>query len=270
MDKLKLKEIYLTECVKNKLSYKQVREKYNIPRGTWDYYIRQKYNFKADRRKHKAEDCFFDNIDSEIKAYLLGFLYADGYLASDGRMGIRLQRDDEEIIHLIKTYICPQSNIEYSNNQNIKRKPQVSIRWKSHKMYSRLMSLGFAVDKTHTPSNLFTKIPDNMKLHFLRGFTDGDGHISAYNLTNGSKRKISICWCNGTKEILLDIQQFISKWSKSKLYFNNTYYTLRCDYSKEVPYLVRELYQNAHFYLKRKQKTATDLINYQFGNTELT
>lgn len=270
MNKLELKEIYLTECVKNKLSYKQVREKYNIPRGKWDYCIRQKCGFTADRRKHKAEDSFFDNIDSEIKAYLLGFLYADGYLANDGRMGIRLQRDDEEIIHLIKTYICPQSNIEYTNNQNIKRKPQVSIRWKSSRMYSRLVELGFSIDKTHTPTNLFNNIPNNMKIHFLRGFTDGDGHISAYNLDNGSKRKICICWCNGTKEILLDIQQFISKWCKSKLYDYNTYYTLSCDHSKEVPYIVKELYQNAAFYLSRKQKIATELIKYQFGNTELT
>ena len=55
--------------------------------------------YKADTRTYRANDDFFDVIDSEIKAYLLGFLYADGYLASDGRIGIRLQIDDEEIIH---------------------------------------------------------------------------------------------------------------------------------------------------------------------------
>ena len=35
-------KIYEEEHIKNRLSYSQIREKYNISRGTWDYWIRQK------------------------------------------------------------------------------------------------------------------------------------------------------------------------------------------------------------------------------------
>ena len=87
MDYLK---IYEEEHIKNRLSYSQIREKYNISRGTWDYWIRQKLGKSADQRKYVCKDDFFDNIDSEIKAYLLGFLYADGYISNDGRIGILL------------------------------------------------------------------------------------------------------------------------------------------------------------------------------------
>ena len=72
-----LLEIYQEECINSGMSYSQVREKYGIPRGTWDYYIRKKFQKKADKRQYKPNDTFFDTIDSEIKAYLLGFLYAD-------------------------------------------------------------------------------------------------------------------------------------------------------------------------------------------------
>ena len=46
--KEQLLEIYEKECIQNKLRYSEVKKKYNIPRGTWDYWIRQKYNKTAE------------------------------------------------------------------------------------------------------------------------------------------------------------------------------------------------------------------------------
>lgn len=74
---LDYKQIYETEHVQNGLSYSEIRKKYNIPRGTWDYHVRKKLGLSCDQRKYKAVDNFFDTIDCEIKSYLLGFLYAD-------------------------------------------------------------------------------------------------------------------------------------------------------------------------------------------------
>lgn len=249
--KEQLLEIYEQEHLKNGLSYSSIREKYDIPRGTWDYYIRIKSEKSADLRKYKANDDFFNAIDSEIKAYLLGFLYADGYLASDGRIGVRLQIDDEEIIKMIQTYICPSSPIVYTNNQNFKRKEQVSIRWKSKIMYKRLQDLGFCINKTKTNSFIFRNIPDEYKWDFLRGYTDGDGHISSYNLDNPTKRKVLISWCNGSVQILKDIMEFLNSYNLH-LYDKQTYYVLECSIQKQAFLIIDKLYKNAKFYLERK------------------
>ena len=257
--KEQLQKLYLKEHLENRLSYKEIREKYNIPRGTWDYYIRKKLGYSSDERIYRANDTFFDVINSEIKAYLLGFLYADGYLASDGRMGIRLKIDDIEIIKLIKQYICPENPIEYSNNQNFKRRPQCSIRWKSKNMYNRLLNLGFCVDKTHTNSDIFKHIPINMKSHFIRGFTDGDGHISNYNLET-SHRKISISWSNGTASIFNDIIDYYKEY-KFKLYNKNTYYVCSIDCVKDACMFTKLLYENSNYFLTRKKKIAETLFN---------
>lgn len=259
--KEQLLEIYEKECIQNKLRYSEVKKKYNIPRGTWDYWIRKKYNKTADKRLYKANDDFFDSIDSEIKAYLLGFLYADGYLANDGRMGIRLKIDDCEIIKLIQHYICPNNPIEYTNNQNFKRRPQCSIRWKSEQMYNRLKELGFCIDKTHTESDIFKHIPEDMKFHFIRGFFDGDGHVSNYHLDNGTKRKISLCFCNGTIKIFEDIKEYLKDY-KLKIYNYNTYFTLQCDHQLETYYILRKLYDNSNFYLTRKKNQAITIFEY--------
>lgn len=266
---LNYKQIYEIEHVQNGLSYRQIREKYGIPRGTWDYHIRKKLKVNADLRKYRAIDDFFDCIDSEAKAYLLGFLYADGYLASDGRMGCRLKIDDIEMIHLIQKYICPNSPIEYSNNQNFKRKPQCSIRWKSKKMYKRLLELGFCVDKTHTDSNVFQYIPNNYKKDFIRGFLDGDGCLT-YNLPkSGNWRKISLCFSNGTAEILKDISNYFIDIPGSIIANHNTYFTLRYDTIKSVQMIVQKLYESATLYLNRKKIIADKILNY-YSNTVLT
>jgi hypothetical protein len=268
---LNYKEIYQKEHIENRLTYSQIREKYNIPRGTWDYWVRKKLKLKNDHRKHRANDSFFSNIDTEEKAYLLGFLYADGYLANDGRMGCRLTEDDIEIIKLIQKYIAIESPIEYTNNQNIKRRPQVSIRWKSEQMYNDLLHLGFCIDKTHTDSFVFQYIPENLKVHFLRGYCDGDGNVRFSLVKNEKWYKCAINFSNGSRQILDDIQNWLHvKYNCSGiLYANKTYYLLRYEKALDAAIIARELYSNATIYLTRKYNSALQMINYR-TNTELT
>ena len=55
---LDYKEIYQKEHIENELTYSQIREKYNIPRGTWDYLVRKKFRLRNDHRKYIANDTF--------------------------------------------------------------------------------------------------------------------------------------------------------------------------------------------------------------------
>ena len=52
-------------------------------------------------RKYRCNETYFDHIDSESKAYWLGFIYADGCISNNGyRFEVRLSKNDED--HLIK------------------------------------------------------------------------------------------------------------------------------------------------------------------------
>lgn len=262
MDYLK---IYEEEHIKNGLSYSQIREKYNIPRGTWDYYVRQKLGKNADQRKFRCNDNFFDVIDSEIKAYLLGVLYADGYISSDGRIGILLNIKDEELVKLIQQFIAPNSKIKYTNYQNFKRDSQVKLRFKSKRLYKRLQDFGFTTDKTHTHCNILDKIPQEYKRHFIRGYTDGDGSVRFDN--QGTWYKVGICWCNGVPEILNEIQSYFNKCN-GYLHNRDTYYTLSYEKQSDIKLICKELYEDCTYYLKRKYSNAISSINY-CNNTEL-
>lgn len=263
-------QIYLEEHVKNGLTYSQIREKYNIPRGTWDYHIRKTLGYKNDRRKYRANDNFFDTIDSEIKAYLLGFLYADGYISADGRIGILLNEKDIEIMNLIHDFIAPNSEIKHLNYQNIKRSPQVKLRFKSRQIYKRLQEFGFTTDKTHYNCEILSKIPKEFKRHFIRGYCDGDGSV-CFNMQHDKRDnriypKLGIVFCNGAPKILEEIREYIN----IPAHFNNhsTWYTLEYYKKKYVKPICELLYSNCTYYLKRKYDAAMNIIKY-CNNTEL-
>ncbi|MCA9749500.1 MAG: hypothetical protein KC414_10370 [Romboutsia sp.] len=264
--KLDFKKIYQEEHLEKGMSYKEIRNKYNIPRGTWDYHVRQKLGLSNDGRKYRVNDNFFSVIDSEIKAYLLGFLYADGYLTNDGRIGININRKDEEIVKLIQSNICPNNIIEYTNHQDIKRDPQVTIRFTSKKMYSDLEKLGFSLRKTEVDSDIFNKIPFNFKNHFIRGFCDGDGSIRCKKVK--SHYKMGVIFTTGSSKILLDIDNYLTK-GKGRFTNLETYHRLSYE-SKEITFqVVNQLYENANFFLNRKFQIAKEIINLN-SNTELT
>ena len=59
------------------------------------------------KRKYNVNDNFFDNIDTEEKAYVLGFLFADGCIYKKrSQVYIKLNRKDKCILEKINTALC--------------------------------------------------------------------------------------------------------------------------------------------------------------------
>jgi hypothetical protein len=140
--------------------------------------LRQKKNFccrvcwlNYDESYNKN---FFSKIDSEEKAYWLGFICADGWLDKrDKCLGILLQRKDRN--HLIK----------FSNIFNIEVKDYKSNQYENSRcmvysktVYNDLIKMGILPRKSNTDDvKVFSFIPMNLLNHFIRGWFDGDGSI---------------------------------------------------------------------------------------------
>lgn len=150
------------------------------------------YNVKFDRRGLKINDNFFDIIDSELKAYLLGFLVADGCCKLEKRShgNKRTKRisfnntvDDKEAIEALHTNICPNSSLIIKNyTHNRRKKPQYTLQWTSEHMFDILGSkYNIRPHKTLDKSFFIPEdtIPENLWRHFIRGFFDGDGHVGS-------------------------------------------------------------------------------------------
>lgn len=139
---------------------------------------------------------FFDKIDSEEKAYVLGFFYADGCNSDLSKYGENRQNvisftqleQDADILNQIKAAMdCNRPYVKIVQNTNGKIK--YSLRIVSRKLSQSLFNLGAILNKS-----LVLKFPDksifkseDLIRHFIRGYFDGDGCI-----WNGKRKKMIV------------------------------------------------------------------------------
>jgi len=117
---------------------------------------------------------YFENIDSNEKAYWLGFLYADGYV---GNNIVKLKLKDKEPIVFFKKAI--KSEHKLCENENFdKRTDKIyksySIAIASTKVANDLKKIGL---KDAFKNFDFPTIEKKFYSHFIRGVFDGDGGI---------------------------------------------------------------------------------------------
>jgi len=170
--------------------------------------------------KYQYNKDYFYVIDTEEKAYWLGFIFADGYVIYDKQrrnyeFGIELHEDDFK--HLEKLNNSLDSNIEVSyrtrkdgfkDKYGGKMHNTSFIRYYSIKLVEDLMQYGVVQNKTYTDMTL-PDIEEELMWHFLRGFLDGDGHM--YSNTVKDYQYLKIGFTNLSRTLLESIQLFLSK-----------------------------------------------------------
>ena len=156
----------------------------------------KQFGIKYIRRTMPINDTYFDEIDSEDKAYLLGFLIADGCIRAEkrknGNISYRIcfsnSIEDKEAIELLHQKICPQASLTIDNRSTatIKRKNRYVLQWTSPHMVETLINkYKILPNKTYDTNFSIPEevIPNNMWRHVIRGFFDGDGHCGDYEIS---------------------------------------------------------------------------------------
>lgn len=150
-------------------------------------------------RKYECDHHFFDKIDSEEKAYWLGFLMADGNVQSKTN-GVRLQLALKDSDHLAKFARSLRSNhriIEVPNRGYGAK----FIAINSPGLVSGLIRHGVTPRKSFTATP--PKLEPDLERHFYRGMVDGDGWVRAD--TTG-KPIVGLC---GSKNTIDAFREFI-------------------------------------------------------------
>lgn len=217
----------------------------------------------------------FKNIATEIQAYLLGFYVADGSVDQKRKtFRVKVQEDDAEIIYLLKDFICPDARIFSVNPYEITGrnektyigKKQIGIDISSKILVDSLVYLGYGYKKTYLNIEL-PKLEDELLIHFIRGYFDGDGSFSGNVRIDPGKspRKVMKFSIFGKNRLIFDqIQQFFLKYDIN----TNIYYTKRDDMYllntssiKEIKKIYKLFYENCNFCLNRKFKKIDYYVN---------
>ena len=220
-------------------------------------------------RKYTLNENYFDQINTPNKAYILGFLYADGHNEiSKFTISMSLQEEDKEILEKIRKELCsnkPLEYIDYSNKHDYgyNYKYQFRLNLFSKHMCKSLENIGMKSNKSL--SLVFPVIDSKLYSHFIRGYFDGDGSISQ-NIHNENNRAVLLT-ITSTNSFCQKIKQICSE----QLNLNSYIYDAACHNGitkvftisgrNVVKQFLDWLYKDADLYLERKYQRYLNYYN---------
>lgn len=213
-----------------------------------------------EEMRMSVDEKVFEVIDTQEKAYWLGFLYADGWVFYNYRYGVELALKADDYSHLVKfkKFMATEAKIKekiITLNEKHHRAYRISIF--SKKIAEDLMKLGCIPNKSLVlkfPSE--DKVPSKYILDFIRGYFDGDGCIYIPKNLRGQPC-LSIV---GTKDFLLGIRRILNL-TDTKMFKKGQAYSTRHAGTKQVVRILDKLYGEAPVYLERKYLKYQKLIN---------
>lgn len=212
-------------------------------------------------RKYPIKENYFDNINSERKAYFLGFIYADGCnTPSKNRLEISLAAQDEDILlEISKDILCGNNGIRRYKSKRANSQDRVALYIINKRISQSLVKQGCVARKTFTLT-FPNFLKENLIRHFIRGYFDGDGSLSILNrIVNNKPYKEAYLSFVGTKEFLMSLCSiFEARGVKSYLTKrfperNNNNYTLRVSGNRQIVRATQWLYEGSKICLSRKK-----------------
>jgi hypothetical protein len=207
---------------------------------------------EINKRKYKVKEDFFIKINTEEKAYLLGFLYADGSVNKNkNSFKLCVHKKDIDILYKLKELLYFNKGPKICIDREYRY-----IDVSSKQLKKDLIKHGCTPCKTFTIT-----LPNiNKKLfhHFIRGIYDGDGCISTSN------NRIRVCltgYTNFLQEIKeqfenINIKSFIYNYKNKKNVSN-----LIVSKKSECYKILKLLYIDSNIYLNRKYNKAIKVLN---------
>ncbi len=216
---------------------------------------------RCDYHKYNINENYFDNIDHEDKAYILGLLYADGYNNEKNRsIHLSLEYKDKEILDKIKDKLQFNGYIKlYHSSPPYKNHINANLTICNNKISSKLSELGCYQNKSLT-LEFPVWLDPCLYRHFIRGYTDGDGSIII-----DKRKRIQYSLC-GTKKFLTKVHEILKNNTSCKGGIYNCSSTklvneIRLMGNIQVKRVLNWLYKDATIYLNRKYNKYLQAIN---------
>lgn len=211
-----------------------------------------KYN---NSRKHHVNQQYFSIIDSQHKAYWLGFAMADACIyKGDSEYSFRFQinlalKDKLHLELFNKTiesdYVVKEKLVLLSNNKYYET---CYLKIDNTPFCHQLIKHGVVPKKTGQET--IPSLPDALLRHFIRGYFDGDGGISIHR--NGSYYSISISSNLNFLQSLLSILESMGIATYC-IEPHHGCWSFRSSNRQTIQTLYNYFYEEAMVYLDRKK-----------------
>lgn len=228
---------------------------------------RQPYNAVAQRKYFVADERIFQHIDSEAKAYWLGFLLADGGVSTSvgsrpkfGEHRIRrhilavtLSDVDRSHLEAFNAFLGSTYQLEGTHGKN--SNPGVRLAVCSEPLVEDLITHGCVPNKTFVVELPKDVLEPDLVRHVIRGYFDGDGSVTTYK-TSEARTKAKASFTSGSLVLLEQIKGVLNVAGidgiglyKSK----QRAYSLDVRNKGDIPKFYHYLYDGATVFLERKK-----------------
>lgn len=213
------------------------------------------------KRIYTIDENVFDNIDSEEKAYWLGFLFADGYNHEErGTITLTLQNLDMDTLEKFRQFLKTDKPIGRNNDMSSK------VVIESKHMSKCLSDLGVVQRKTHVLT--FPDLREDLINHFIRGYFDGDGCIT-YGKELSRDCSVSLV---STKQFLEKVEEKVPikfYWSKRHKDRDNDIRTIMTSGTPKIIKIYHYLYNNSNIHMDRKKNKFLKWFKWYFKNYKI-
>jgi hypothetical protein len=196
--------------------------------------------------KWRTDRDFFAEIDTPAKAYILGFLIADGHVVPGRKIQVSVKESDADLLRAISAEVgCDAPLATTISHYNGSRMARLTLY--GRKLTDDLGKLGLDHDKSRTAT--YPQVPSELERHLVRGLWDGDGYIGA--------RQIELI---GTPALLEGVSGAIQRHTgcllRRRLTGRDRKYHALLGSKRDAPVL-HWMYSGATIALERKMKAAS-------------
>lgn len=237
-----------------KMGVRKISKLLDIPRHYISYYINKcGNNTIEDNKLYSIDESIFETLDNEEKVYWFGYLLADGNIQiNSGRYVLELTSKDEEHLYKFRRFMKTNAPVK-EKKVKLKNKVHINYRISIHdkKVVTDLIKLGLRPAKSLKIKFPSTEIvPEKFRRHFIRGYFDGDGHLSPFKRFEDNKEQCFIIFV-GTKAFLQQLPEIFGV-ELNKLTQKGKIFSLRYGGNRKAFGILRYLYDGAKIYLDRK------------------
>lgn len=217
-------------------------------------------------RKYHINETVFDKVDTEEKAYWLGFLFSDGYNNEHKhQVSLRLQEQDTEVLEKFKVFLNTDKPIyKFYRITAVNHKHCVYSELNINSIYlsTQLAYLG-CVQAKSLIVEFPMYLPKSLRAPFIRGYFDGNGCVT---ITDRRDRRKAYGKSMRWQLTFVSNPNFINQLAsilaeelsitipKIQVRENNKSACLHFSGKEKVSKILEYMYKDATVYLERKYK----------------
>ena len=214
-------------------------------------------------RRHHFNQRFFQSVDSEEKAYWLGFITADGTVHNHSYT-IRINLSSKDRSHLVKycdsLSLNSQKIIDCKTNkkEDGTRREMSYIPIQSKLMFDDLANLGISSNKTFSVNAW--QGPHRLMGHYWRGVWDGDGSLRKTLRKKHPEWVFDLC---GSLSMMNSFSLFLCDrlGFAPNVFPMSSIFRVRITGVMKVQSIIKLLFEDATIFLDRKKTLADECLS---------